>query len=47
MEGLASGDTERANTIVGEAVGLIAAIEPAAVVIERIAAEAAQLLGSY
>jgi nitronate monooxygenase len=47
VEGLASGDTERANTIVGEAVGLIAAIEPAAVVIERIAAEAAQLLGSY
>ena len=47
VEGLASGDTERANTIVGEAVGLIAAIEPAAVVIERIAGEAAQLLGSY
>jgi hypothetical protein len=46
VDGYATGDTERASPLVGEAVGLIAAIEPAAVVVKRIAAEAAALLGS-
>lgn len=44
-EGWAAGDPERSNTFVGEAVGLIGAIEPAAAVVERMAAEAAALLG--
>jgi nitronate monooxygenase len=43
--GWAEGDPDRANTFVGEAVGLIGAIEPAGVVIERMNAEAAELLG--
>ena len=41
-----AGDTSVAATIVGEAVGLIHAIEPAAVILERMVAEAEQLLGS-
>ena len=43
-EGWAAGDPDRSNTFVGEAVGLIDAIEPARVVIERMAAGAARLL---
>jgi nitronate monooxygenase len=43
-EGWAAGDPQRANTFVGEAVGLISAIEPAGAVVERMAAEAAALL---
>jgi nitronate monooxygenase len=46
VDGYATGDIGRASPLVGEAVGLIAAIEPAAVVVKRIAAEAAALLGS-
>jgi len=45
-EGWSAGDPDRSNTFVGEAVGLIGAIEPAAEVIERMVAEAATLLGS-
>jgi nitronate monooxygenase len=44
-EGWVAGDPERSNTFVGEAVGLIRTIEPAAAVIERMTAEAAALLG--
>jgi nitronate monooxygenase len=44
-EGWVAGDPERANTFVGEAVGLIQAIEPAGAVVERMASEAAALLG--
>jgi nitronate monooxygenase len=43
-QGWAAGDPDRSNTFVGEAVGLIGAIEPAAAVIERMTAEAAALL---
>lgn len=39
-----AGDTKIAATIVGEAIGLIEAIEPAAVILERMVAEAEQLL---
>jgi nitronate monooxygenase len=46
VDGYATGDTERASPLVGEAIGLIAAIEPAAVVVKRIATEAAALLRS-
>jgi nitronate monooxygenase len=42
--GWSAGDPERANTFVGEAVGLIGAIEPAGHVIERMVDEAATLL---
>jgi nitronate monooxygenase len=45
VEGWTAGDPERSNTFVGEAVGLIRAIEPAGAVVERMAAEAAALLG--
>ena len=38
------GDPDLANTFVGEATGLIATIEPAADVIERITSDAARLL---
>jgi nitronate monooxygenase len=44
-EGWAAGDPERSNTFAGEAVGLIASIEPAGAVIEQMTAEAAALLG--
>ena len=44
--GWAEGDPDRSNTFVGEAVGLIDAIEPAGEVIERMCAEAAGLLRS-
>ena len=44
-EGWAAGDPDRSSTFVGEAVGLIRTIEPAAVVIERMIAEATELLG--
>lgn len=44
-EGWSAGDPDRSNTFVGEAVGLISAIEPAREVIERMAATAATLLG--
>jgi nitronate monooxygenase len=43
-EGWAAGDPDRANTFVGEAAGVIGSIEPARVVVERMAAEAAALL---
>ena len=43
-EGWAAGDPDRASTFVGEAVGLIDAIEPAAQVVERMSVEAAGLL---
>ena len=46
VDGYATGDTDRASPLVGEAIGLIGAIEPAAVVVKRIAAEAAHLRGS-
>ena len=39
-----AGDASIAATIVGEAVGLIDAIEPAAVILERMVAEAEALL---
>ena len=39
-----AGDASIAATIVGEAVGLIEAIEPAAVILERMVAEAEALL---
>jgi nitronate monooxygenase len=39
-EGWAAGDPDRSNTFVGEAAGLIDAVEPAATVIERMVAEA-------
>lgn len=45
-DGWAAGDPERANTFAGEAIGLIRAIEPAGAVVERMAAEAANLLAS-
>ncbi len=43
-EGWAAGDPERASTFIGEAVGLIAGIEPAAEVIERMSEQAAALV---
>ena len=43
-DGWAAGDPTRANTFVGEAIGLIHAVDPAGVVVERMAAEAAALL---
>jgi nitronate monooxygenase len=43
-DGWAAGDPERANTFVGEAIGLIHTIDPAGAVVERIAAQAAALL---
>jgi nitronate monooxygenase len=43
-EGWAAGDPERSNTFVGEAVGLIGAIEPAGAVVARMTSEAAALL---
>ena len=43
-DGWAAGDPDRANTFAGEAIGLIDAIEPAGVVVERMAAQAAALL---
>jgi len=42
--GWAAGDPKRANTFVGEAIGLIRTIEPAGAVVERMAADAAALL---
>jgi len=41
-----AGDPDASNTIVGEAVGLIHDVQPAADVIERIVAEATTLLGA-
>jgi nitronate monooxygenase len=41
---LAAGDTENASAIVGEAVGLIRSVEPAAAILERMVAEAEALL---
>ena len=41
---VAGGDTTMAATIVGEAVGMIKSVEPAAVIMERMVAEADQLL---
>ena len=47
-EGWTAGDPDRSNTFVGEAVGMIRTIEPAGVVIERMSAEADELLrGGY
>jgi nitronate monooxygenase len=43
-DGWAVGDPERANTFVGEAIGLIRTIDPAGAVVERMAAEAAAVL---
>ena len=43
-DGWAAGDPARANTFVGEAVGLIHTIEPAGAVVESMAAEAAALI---
>jgi nitronate monooxygenase len=43
-EGWIAGDPERANTFVGEAVGLIGTIEPAGAVVEGMTAAAAALL---
>ena len=43
-EGWAAGDPDRSSTFIGEAVGLIETIEPAAEVIERMSAQAAGLL---
>ena len=43
-EGWAAGDPDRSNTFIGEAVGLIRTIEPAGAVLERMTAEAAELL---
>jgi nitronate monooxygenase len=43
---LAAGDAQHASAIVGEAVGLIHAIEPAAAILERMVAEAEQLLAA-
>jgi nitronate monooxygenase len=43
-EATKAGDTRVMATIVGEAVGLIDSIEPAAVILERMVAEAEQLL---
>jgi nitronate monooxygenase len=43
-DGWAAGDPARANTFVGEAIGLIRTIDPAGAVVERMAAEAAALL---
>jgi len=45
IDGWAAGDPERANTFVGEAVGLIDTIDPAAAIIERMGAQAASILG--
>jgi nitronate monooxygenase len=45
-EAAASGDASIAATIVGEGVSLIHAIEPAAVILERMAAEAERLLSA-
>jgi nitronate monooxygenase len=45
IDGWAVGDPERANTFVGEAVGLIDTIDPAAVLIERMGAQGASILG--
>jgi nitronate monooxygenase len=45
-EGWAAGDPDRSNTFIGEATGLIDAIEPAATVIERMAGEAATALAA-
>ncbi|MBA3327042.1 MAG: nitronate monooxygenase [Solirubrobacterales bacterium] len=42
-----AGDPDASNTIVGEAVGLIHGVQPAADVIERIVAEATTLLGAH
>jgi nitronate monooxygenase len=42
----AAGDTENASAIVGEAVGLIGAIEPAALILDRMVVEAEQLLSA-
>jgi nitronate monooxygenase len=44
-EGWVQGDPERSNTFVGEGVGLIREIEPAADVIEEMGARAGALLG--
>lgn len=41
---IAAGDTENASAIVGEAVGLIHTVEPAAAILERMVAEAETLL---
>jgi hypothetical protein len=46
VDGYATSDTDRASSFVGEAIGRIGSIEPAAVVVKRIAAEAAHLRGS-
>ena len=45
IDGWAVGDPERANTFVGEAVGLIDTIDPAAAIVERMGAKAASILG--
>jgi nitronate monooxygenase len=44
-DGWDAGDPERANTFAGEAIGLIDTIDPAGAVVERMAAQAAALLG--
>jgi nitronate monooxygenase len=43
---LAAGDVQHATAIVGEAVGLIRSVEPAAVILERMVAEAERLLSA-
>jgi len=43
---LAAGDAQQATAIVGEAVGLIHSVEPAAVILERMVAEAERLLAA-
>ena len=45
-QAFAEGDPDNAGVWFGEAAGLIGAVEPASVIVERIAAEAADLLGS-
>jgi len=45
IAGWAVGDPDRASAFVGEAAGLIDAIEPAGVIIERMSSQAARLLG--
>jgi NAD(P)H-dependent flavin oxidoreductase YrpB (nitropropane dioxygenase family) len=47
MRGLTTGDFEQMSLLAGQGVGLVTAVEPAAVVIERMTAEAVALLGRY
>ena len=44
VEGWADGDPERSNTFTGEGIGLIHEIEPAAILLERMSAQALSLL---